>query len=108
MDKILESHIGFCDLEKLRASPHYFEGSRKILFAMIRQLGPPNFSITLTSAERLWTPLIEALYKLNAAILNLPDLNCSESIHIAKLIRSDPVTCALYYNQQTKGFRELL
>ena len=66
LDKILESHIGFHDLEKLRTSPDYIEGLRKNLFAMIRQLGPPTFFITLTSAERLWTPLLEALYKLNA------------------------------------------
>ena len=66
LDKILESDIGFRDLEKLRTSPDYIEGLRKNLFAMIRQLGPPTFFIILTSAEHLWTPLLEALYKLNA------------------------------------------
>ena len=108
LEKILESHIGFRDLEKLRTSPDYIEGLRKKLFAMIRQLGPPTFFITLTSAERLWNPLIEALYKLNATRLNLPNLKDLDSTHIAKLIRCDPVTCALYYNHRTKAFRELL
>jgi hypothetical protein len=61
LDKILQSHIGFRELEKLRTSPDYIEGLRKILFAMIRQLGPPTFFVTLKSAERLWTPLIETL-----------------------------------------------
>lgn len=108
LDKLLQSHIGFRDLEKLRTSPDYVEGLRKNLFAMIRQLGPPTFFITLTSAERLWTPLIEALYKLNSKRLNLPPFDSLESIHIAELIRSDPVTCALYYNNRTKAFRDLL
>jgi hypothetical protein len=62
----------------------------------------------LTSAERLWTPLIEALYKLNAKQLNLPELNSLDSIHIAELIHSDPVTCALYYNHCTNVFRKFL
>jgi hypothetical protein len=104
----LQSHIGFRELEKLRTSPDYIEGLRKNLFAMIRQLGPPTFFVTLTSVERLWTPLIEALYKLNAKQLNLPDFNNLDSTHIAELIRSDPVTCALYYKHCTDAFRKLL
>ena len=43
LDKILQSHIGFRDLERLRTSPDYIQGLRKKLFAMIRQLGPPTF-----------------------------------------------------------------
>jgi hypothetical protein len=58
--------------------------------------------------ERLWTPLIEASYKLNATRLNLLDLSSLDSIHIAELIRLDPVNCALYYNHCTKVFRKLL
>ena len=108
LDKLLQSYIGFCDLKKLQTRPNYVEGLRKKLFAMIRQLGPPTFFIILTSAERLWTPLIEALYKLNATRLNLPDFNSLESVHIVELIRSNPMTCALYYNHRTKAFRELL
>jgi len=75
---------------------------------MIRQLGPPTFFITLTSAGRLWTPLIQTLYKLNAKHLNLLDFNFLESTHIAELVRSDPVTCALYYNNRTRAFRKLI
>jgi hypothetical protein len=108
LDKILQSHIDFRELEKLRTSPDYIEGLRKNLFSMIRQLGPPTFFVTLTSAERLWTPLIEALYKLNAKLLNLPDFTNLDSTHIAELIRSDPVTFALYYKHRADAFRKLL
>jgi hypothetical protein len=38
LDKILQSHIGFHELEKLQTSLDYVEGLRKTLFAMIRQL----------------------------------------------------------------------
>jgi hypothetical protein len=54
---------------------------------MTRQLGPPTFFVTLTRVEQLWTPLIEALYKLNKTQLNLPDLNSLDYTHIAELIR---------------------
>jgi hypothetical protein len=83
LDKILQSHIGFRDLERLRTSPDYIQGLRKKLFAMIRQLGPFTFFITLTSAERLWTPLLKALYELNAYALKLPDFSSLEGTHIA-------------------------
>jgi hypothetical protein len=110
LDKILQSHkiLQFHELEKLHTSPDYIEGLRKNLFAMIRQLGPPTFFVTLTSVERLWTPLIEALYKLNAKQLNLPDFTNLDSTHIAELIRSDPMTCALYYKHRTDAFCKLL
>jgi hypothetical protein len=52
--------------------------------------------------------LIEALYKLNAKQLNLPDFTNLDSTHIAKLISSDTVTCALYYKHRMDAFRKLL
>jgi len=98
LDKILQSHIDFRDLERLCTSPNYIQGLRKNLFAMIKQLGPPTFFITLTNAERLWTPLLKTLYELNANAIKLPDFSSLEGSRIAKLIRSDSLTCVLYYN----------
>jgi hypothetical protein len=74
---------------------------------MIRQLGPPTFFVTLTSTKHLWTPLIEALYKLNATQLNLLDLNSLDSNNIAKLIRLDPVTCAIVLQSLYKSFLQI-
>jgi len=108
LDNILQSYTGFRDLKRLYTSPDYIEGLRKNLFAMIRQLCPPTFFITLTGVERLWTPLIQALFKLNVKHLNLPDFNSLEFIHIAELIRFDLVTCALYYNNRTAAFQKLI
>ena len=83
LDKILQLQIGFRDLERHRTYPDYKQGLKKILFAMIRQLGLPIFLITLTNAELLWTPLLKALYELNASALKLPDLSSLECTHIA-------------------------
>jgi hypothetical protein len=40
--------------------------------------------------------------------LNLRDFTSLDSTHIAELIRSDPVTCALYCKHRTDTFRKLL
>ena len=83
LDKILQSHIGFRDLERLRTSPDYIQGLRKNLFAIIRQLGLSTFFITLTSAKRLWTPLLKVLYEMNTNALKLPDFSSLQSTRIA-------------------------
>ena len=44
-------HIGYCDLHALHTSLDYSEGSKKNLFAMIIQLGPPAFFVTLIIGE---------------------------------------------------------
>lgn len=108
LDKILLSHISFRDLEWLRTSLNHTQDLKKNLFAMIRELGPLTFFITLTSAKRLWTPFLKALYELNAHALKLPNFFSLECTHIALLIRSDSVTCALYYNHLSIEFRKLL
>ena len=46
------------DLSKLLTSPNYLSQLRKNIFAMIRQLGPPTFFVTFTSAESKWPPLL--------------------------------------------------
>jgi hypothetical protein len=40
---------------------------------MIRQIGLPTFFVTFRSIERLWDPLIKALYTLPVKKLTLPN-----------------------------------
>jgi hypothetical protein len=53
LNDIFKSYLGYHDLEGLHNSPNYLERLRKILFAMIQQLGPPMFFVTFTYAKRL-------------------------------------------------------
>jgi hypothetical protein len=109
LNQIFKSYIGYCDLQALRTSPYYLEGLRKNLFAMIRQLGPPTFFVTLTSAEKLWEPLIKALHSLHSKRLNMLDnFEDLQPTHIAELICTDPITCARYYDHRTSEFRKLI
>jgi hypothetical protein len=58
LEKILKSDIGYIDFKNIRISPDYLQQNKKTIFAMIRQLGPPTFFITFTSAEHHWDPLV--------------------------------------------------
>jgi hypothetical protein len=103
--QIFKSYIGYRDLQALRTLPNYLEGLRKNLFAMIKQLGPPTFFVTLTSAENLWEPLIKALHSLHSKRLNMPDnFEDLQPTHIAELICTNPITCARYYDHRTSEF----
>jgi len=108
LDKILQSYIGFCDLKRLRTSLDYSQGLRKKLFVMIRQLGPLTFFYYIDKCTTFMDPLLRTLYELNANALKLLDFHSLESIHTTKLIRLDPMTCALYYNHRSAAFRKLI
>src|SRR5204863_4617658 len=47
-----------------RGSPAFWEQKKRELFAMIRQLGPPTFFITLSPAETKWPELLVILKKV--------------------------------------------
>jgi hypothetical protein len=50
LEKILKSDIGYIYFKNIHISPDYLQQIKKNIFAMIRQLGPPTFFVTFTSA----------------------------------------------------------
>lgn len=52
LEEILKSNIDYIDFKRIRISPDYCQQLKKNVFAMIRQLGPPTFFLTFTSAEQ--------------------------------------------------------
>lgn len=59
--EIVKSDIGFTDLKALRGSPHYHDGNKKDVFAMLRQMGPPTFFLSNSMADTRWAKLLQAL-----------------------------------------------
>ena len=86
-------------LKQIRFSPAYWESKKKILLAMICQLGPPTFFLTLSAAEKEWLQLLKILSK----VVSNRNISLEEAVSMdensrTKLIRNDPVTCARYFN----------
>jgi hypothetical protein len=72
-----------------------FKKSTLLFFSYDKKISLPTFFIIFTSIERLWDPLIKALWTLHAKKLNLVNkIENLQSIHIIKLICNDPITCA--------------
>ena len=75
---------------------------------MIRQLGPPTFFVTFTSAEHQWTPLVSTLTELSTNRGTQKYTQTLEDIDIDYLIRKDPVTCTRYYRHRINSLRQLI
>merc|ERR1711905_29943 len=55
------SDLGFKAFKNVRGTTPYFEAKKKDLFAMIRQIGPPNIFFTKSVHETSMLPLIKSL-----------------------------------------------
>lgn len=105
VDDIAVHSEGFRVLRKIRGSPPYWESTKKDVFAMIRQLGVPTWFCSFSAAETRWAPLLKCLCKL-VQKRDLTDdevalLNWKEK---SDLIKSDPVTCARYFDYRIQCF----
>lgn len=109
-DSIVRLNEGFHVLRNLRGSPPYWEKAKRDIFAMIRQLGLPTWFCSFSAAETKWTPLLRTLGELieNVTYTEEEIRNMSWE-HKSKLIKSDPVTCARYFDFRfNKFFAEVL
>lgn len=92
-------------LGNITGSPSYWEKQKKNVLAMVRQLGIFTFFITLSAAETHWTELLKILKKTvdNEDDFDVSNLDFAEK---SRLIRSDPVTCALYFDHRFKELKK--
>ena len=105
VDTLVKQDDGFRVLRTLRGSPPYWEQAKKDVFAMIRQLGMPSWFCSFSAAETKWAPLLQCLSKL----VHNKTLSEEEVISLTweekcVLIKSDPVTCARYFDHRFQSF----
>src|ERR1700733_8508667 len=76
---------------------------------MIRQLGVPTLFMTFSAAESKWLDLLVILKKIvdneEVSSEHAGNMNYNER---ARLIRSDPVTCARYFENRFRHFLHLV
>lgn len=92
-----------------RGSPAFFEQKKKEVFAMIRQIGPPNVFLTLPSAETRWPDLLALLKStVDNEIVSVEDIQNLPYPKRARLLSSDPVTVARYFDHKLRCMLKLL
>lgn len=89
----------------LRGSPPYWESSKKDIFAVVRQLGTPTWFFSLSAAETKWWSLLSTLGLLvDGKKYSESDISTMSWETKCRLIRSDPVTCARYFQHRVDSF----
>ena len=96
---------GFFFYRKLRNSPQYLQQKKRELFATIRQLGIPTFFVSLSAADTKWPELLQSLGKIvDGRLYTLDDINAMSFTDKTRLVNSDPVTCARYFDRRFQFF----
>ena len=104
-DTLAKQDEGYRVLRNLRGSPPYWEQAKKDVFAMIRQLGTPTWFCSFSAAETKWAPLLKCLSKLvNKVELSDDEIERLTWQEKCYLIKSDPVTCARYFEHRIQTF----
>ena len=103
--QIIQHDQGYKFLSNVRGSPPFFEAAKKDLFAMIRQLGPATFFMSLSAAETKWNHLLKTLGKtVDNRNYTEEDISTLEWEDKCRLIQSDPTTCARHFEFQLQNF----
>ena len=96
---IIQHDQGYQFLQTLRGSPPYFRRAKQDLFAMIRQLGPATFFMSLSAAETKWTHLLKILGKaVDKVDYTDEDIQIMRWEEKCRLVQSDPITCARHFD----------
>merc|ERR1712215_340002 len=86
------SDLGFKAFKNVRGTTPYFEAKKKDLFAMIRQIGPPNIFFTKLVHETSMLPLIKSLQeKDKKKIITNEEINSMTKEQKKKLIQKYPI-----------------
>lgn len=101
----IQNDNAFHILRNITGSPAYWEQQKKNVMAMVRQFGICSFFVTLSAAETHWKELHKILMKTVKGVddADVENLTFEEK---AELIRSDPVTCALYFEHRFKEVKK--
>jgi hypothetical protein len=96
-------------MASITGSPAYWEQQKKKVMAMVRQYGIFTVFITLTAAETHWRELLVILKrtvdKEHISEDDAGDLSFEEKARLG-LIRTDPVTCAQYFDHRFKELKK--
>ena len=88
-------------LKPVRGTPPYWQATQKDLFAMIRQLGTPDFFCSFSSADFRWPEVCETIMKQQGDTRNVDNLDWDEK---CKILRSNPVTVARMFEHRFHAF----
>ncbi|KAG5678799.1 hypothetical protein PVAND_008434 [Polypedilum vanderplanki] len=109
LENAIRNDSAYKFLSSIVGTPPYFEAKKKNVMATVRQTGGFTFFITNSAAETRWPELLVILKK------TVDKLDITEEAVIqmtfeekARLISTDPITCAQYFHYRMKELWKLI
>ncbi|CAG9799466.1 unnamed protein product [Chironomus riparius] len=101
VDESISKDNAYRFLTNITGSLAYWEQQKKNVMAMVRRLGVFTLFVTLSAAETHWKELLRILKKTvdNEDDADVTEMDFEEK---SRLIRTDPVTCSLYFEHKFK------
>lgn len=107
IDESIQTNLAF--LRCIPNSSLYWADRKEDLFAMIRQLGKPTLSLTISANEMGWINLIQTLSKLKNGVEITEEMSSEmDFIQKSTLINEDAVTCVIYFNKMVNSLMSVL
>lgn len=88
-------------LKPVRGTPPYWQAAQKDVFAMIRQLGIPQFFCSFSSADFRWPEIVQTIMTQQGDTRHFEELTWNDK---CKILRSNPVTVARMFDNRFHTF----
>ena len=97
-----ENYYGF--MRSIRGSPAYWNTAKLDLFAMIKDLGPPTWFLTLSANDMNWKDLLSVLCKVEGLPTSEDYIESLPKSQKIKLMNSNPITTARHFCKRLHHF----
>ena len=106
----IASDKAFSFMNAIKGSPQFWKRFLLEVMAMVKQLGPPTFFLTLSCADLRWNELIKIISKLkNGREMSDEEVNNLSYFERCELLNSNPVLLARHFQYRVEAFfKEIL
>ena len=91
-------------MSTIKGTPAYWKKFLQEVLAMVKQLGPPTFFLTLSCADLRWNDLVSIISKLKGSEMSDEKLNLLSYEERCRLLNSNPVLVARHFQYRVESF----
>lgn len=104
-----QAFIDYKFTKMCRSSPAFWQARKSEQMAMVQQRGPPQIFLTLSISESKNPDLLASLHE-NAGLGKISAMDAMNMSHElkSKLIKNDPVTVVIYFEEMLKDIKRIL
>jgi len=91
-------------MSSVKGTPAYWKKIMQEILAMVKQLEPPSFFLTLSCADLRWNELVSIISKLKGREMSDDEINSLTYHEGCKLLNSNPVLLARHFQYRVEAF----